>query len=119
MIYLFMRTWFIALIFVSTGFLHAQETPLPTKQQLAWHNMEYYLFVHFGPNTFTNKEWGEGTEAEDIFNPTGLDCKQWCSIAKAAGAKGIIITAKHHDGFSIFLITMIWNWYFMKSAIPI
>ena len=81
--------------------------------------MEYYLFVHFGPNTFTNKEWGEGTEPEDIFNPTGLDCKQWCSIAKAAGAKGIIITAKHHDGFSIFLITMIWNWYFMKSAIPI
>jgi alpha-L-fucosidase len=75
---------------------------LPNKQQLAWHEMEFYLFAHFGPNTFTDKEWGEGTEPEDIFNPTNLDCNQWCRIAKAAGAKGIIITAKHHDGFCLW-----------------
>ncbi|HRI21607.1 MAG TPA: alpha-L-fucosidase [Panacibacter sp.] len=76
--------------------------PIPTQQQLQWHDMEFYLFVHFGPNTFTDLEWGKGTEAEDMFNPTALDCNQWCRIAKAAGAKGIIITAKHHDGFCLW-----------------
>jgi alpha-L-fucosidase len=74
----------------------------PTRQQIQWHEMEYYLFVHFGPNTFTGKEWGHGDEPEDIFNPTELDCRQWARIAKAAGAKGIIITAKHHDGFCLW-----------------
>lgn len=76
--------------------------PLPSKPQLEWGNMEYYFFVHFGPNTFTDLEWGKGTEHEDIFNPTQLDCGQWCRVAKAAGAKGIIITAKHHDGFCLW-----------------
>lgn len=76
--------------------------PVPSQQQLQWHNMEFYLFVHFGPNTFTDLEWGKGTEAEDMFNPSALDCNQWCRIAKAAGAKGIIITAKHHDGFCLW-----------------
>ena len=76
--------------------------PLPSASQLAWQQMDYYFFMHFGPNTFTDLEWGKGTEAEDIFNPTDLDCGQWCRIAKAAGAKGIIITAKHHDGFCLW-----------------
>lgn len=76
--------------------------PKPTPQQLDWHEMEFYLFMHFGPNTFTNLEWGHGTEKEEIFNPTGLDCEQWCRIAKASGATGIIITAKHHDGFCLW-----------------
>jgi alpha-L-fucosidase len=76
--------------------------PLPSQAQLRWHDMEFYLFVHFGPNTFTDKEWGHGDEPADAFNSTQLDCRQWARIAKAAGAKGIIITAKHHDGFCLW-----------------
>lgn len=91
----------IGLLLIWVSPVHAQ-CPKPTLQQLKWHDMEFYLFTHFGPNTFTDKEWGEGTEKEEVFNPSNLDCRQWCRVAKAAGAKGIIITAKHHDGFCLW-----------------
>lgn len=95
-----------ALLFCCTLYCmsSAQKTvgPLPSKEQVAWSDMEFYLFIHFGPNTFSDVEWGNGKEPESRFNPSALDCRQWCRIAKAAGAKGIIITAKHHDGFCLW-----------------
>lgn len=101
-----MKFLFPAVLFFCLPTVFAQNTKsvnrLPSKAQLAWHDMEYYWFTHFGPNTFTGKEWGHGNEKEEVFNPSQLDCRQWCKVAKAAGAKGIIITAKHHDGFCLW-----------------
>lgn len=76
--------------------------PTPTRAQLAWQRDELALFVHFGVNTFTDREWGDGRESPQIFNPPSLDARQWARAAGAGGCRAMILTAKHHDGFCLW-----------------
>ncbi|CAH0997731.1 hypothetical protein EMA8858_03865 [Emticicia aquatica] len=76
--------------------------PIPSANQLRWQKMEYYAFIHFSVNTYTDMAWGFGNEDPKIFNPEKLDCRQWARICKEAGMKGIIFTAKHHSGFCLW-----------------
>jgi len=71
----------------------------PSKKQMAWQEIEFACFIHFGVNTFTNREWGTKEDVRHLFNPTQLDARQWAKTISEAGAKEIILVTKHHDGF--------------------
>lgn len=76
--------------------------PIPNQKQLDWQKLEYYMFIHFGPNTFTSVEWGDGREDPNVLYTNALYVRQWAETAYLAGMRGIIITAKHHDGFCLW-----------------
>ena len=76
--------------------------PAPNARHMEWYRRGRTAFLHFTVNTFTDREWGDGTEDPAIFNPTELDCDQWAKAIKDAGMKGMVLTAKHHDGFCLW-----------------
>ena len=94
----------LSIIFTACEEVKAPEPygPVPNENQINWQEMEYYGFIHFSVNTYTDMSWGFGNEDPAIFNPENLDVRQWARIAKEAGMSGLILTAKHHSGFCLW-----------------
>lgn len=84
------------------GVPYRRQGPRPSPSQLVWQRNELALFLHFGVNTFTDREWGDGTEDPALFDPSDLDPRQWARVAREAGFRAMVLTAKHHDGFCLW-----------------
>jgi alpha-L-fucosidase len=74
----------------------------PSPQQVEWQDLEFGVLIHLGTNTYLDREWGDGTARSQLFNPAQLDAEQWLRAAQAAGARYVILVAKHHDGFCLW-----------------
>ncbi len=85
-----------------TEFLKRITAVVPEQRQIDFQNLGYYNFVHFGLNTFTKKEWGSGKVNPEVFTLTDIDTDKWAKQLKSTGSTGVILTAKHHDGFCLF-----------------
>jgi alpha-L-fucosidase len=93
-----------SMIMLCVAFLSAQNFTevKPSPQQVAWQDLEMGAIIHFGPNTFMDREWGDGTADPSVFSPTNVDPEQWMRAAKSAGIKYVVFVAKHHDGFCLW-----------------
>lgn len=92
---------------IPEGFSHVQKielsgTVLPHPRQMKWFEDEFLGFIHYGPNTYSGREWGTGKESAVLFNPGDLDTDQWCELMKAAGMKRVVVVAKHHEGYCLW-----------------
>ena len=74
----------------------------PSPQQIEWQDLEFGVLIHFGTNTFLDREWGDGKADPKVFNPDHLDAEQWMRALRAAGARYVVLVAKHHDGFCLW-----------------
>ena len=93
----------LALLFGSAGASAQNFADVkPSPQQVAWQDLEFGVIIHFGPNTFQDREWGDGTADPQVFHPSEFDAEQWMRAIKAAGARYVVMVAKHHDGYCLW-----------------
>jgi alpha-L-fucosidase len=101
------ETFYVQTVEIPAHYTHQQKVELsarvlPHPRQMKWFEDEFFGFIHYGPNTYTGREWGTGFEDAVIFNPTGLDTDQWCATMKAAGIRRVIMVVKHHEGYCLW-----------------
>ena len=92
----------VTVLFAATAAAQNFSDIKPSPQQVAWQDLEFGVLIHFGTNTFLDREWGDGTASPQVFNPTAFDPEQWMRAIKAAGARYVVLVAKHHDGFCLW-----------------